>query len=542
MTTTSTVAEVRSFDFGKSFEDIHAKMCERFQTLLTKDTVLYRVNVPRNIIWRRYLSLILDKGGAAAHNHFNCSTCRKMVEQFGNVVTIYEDGTIVPVMWGDYTDELDSPLAKVHASLNDSVSKQKIESLWYSKESFIGTPCNQAEDGSIWTHMAVDIPAHLYKASDASVFIAESKDRFRTLMAEETGIHQIPLSVIGTAIKFFKDNELNRSEKFIAAAQFHYNIRESLSDPEKKKGLNSLLWRQLGHSPKGWENVNSTMVGQLYSWIAQGIDLYEIKRRWNERVEGINYQRAKVAPSEQTIKQAEELIAKLGIEPALHRRFARIEEIDCFWKPTAVVEPETQTGGVFSKIKPKNSSTVVREYEYESTPKTVTWEKFVEKILPEVTSMRFKVPHHGNFCAMTTQTHENAPPIMKWDNEEKRYPISNYVYHNGSHSSQWGLVGESLYTVTGITSIPSVEEAYVLLLEGCVDSNTKQGIALFPDNIKSELHGVRSVIEAYSNSEQLAGQEEATACGFQVANNGFGITIEVTTPEGKSKYFIDRLD
>jgi hypothetical protein len=445
-------------------------------------------------------------------------------------------------MWGDYTDQLDSPLVKAHASLNDSLAKQKIESQWFSKETTIGYPATYVDEHTFWTHMSVDIPKHLVKHGDAHSCIAYSKERFRSLMNEDTGIHQVKLADLGTAIQFFKNNELNRSERFLAMSQFHYTIRESLTSPENKNRLNPLLWRQLTHAPKGWENSNSTMVGQLYSWIEKGIPLHEIKRRWNERVSGEVYQRPQAAPSEQTIRQGEELVAKLGIEKALHRRFAKLEEIDCFWKPTKVEPVESTQGGIFSKIIPKKDSTVVNEYQYNATPKTITWEKFVEKILPDVIAMRFKAPPRGNFCAMTTQTYDDAPPIMKWDKEEKRYPVSGYVYHQGSVSTQWGLQGGTWYKVTGITSIPSADEAYVFLIEGCVDKNTGQGIALFPDNLKSELHGVRSVIEAYSNSEQLAGQEEASACGYQVARNNFNVNIEVTTSEGKQEYFIDRME
>lgn len=106
----------------------------------------------------------------------------------------------------------------------------------------------------------------------------------------------------------------------------------------------------------------------------------------------------------------------------------------------------------------------------------------------------------------------------------------------------WNLTNNTWVNVTGVTSHPGVDEGYLFILEGCMDTNTQQGLALFPTDLRNELFEVRSVIEAYSKSEQLTGQEDASACGYQVGGNNFGIQVEVTTNDGKQKYLIDRRD
>lgn len=545
METISSVAHEHKHVFGKDFQDILTKMNERMDVILHSsgpNVILYKVDTDTSDIWDVYLGLIKTYGGSVMTNHFTCSTCRKMVEKFGNVVTIDEDGSIIPVMWGGYSHELNSVLSRVHGSIHDYISKQKVVSEWYSSETYIGSPSTPGKNGEEWTHMSVAIPSVVWQGANAHSLIAKSKERFRGLMNDDTGIHRIPLHVIGAAIRFFRENELNRSERFLAPAEFHYSIKEMMTDSENKNSARAKLWYKLSRAPEGWQNVNSTMIGQLYSWIKDGVDLSEIKRRWNTNTSGENYQRPKAVPSEQTIKQAEELVEKLGIESALHRRFARLEEVDCFWKPTVSQKEESNVGGVFSKIKPKNDSTVVKPYEYETSEKKITWEKFVENVLPATLSMRLLALPHGGYCALTTQTNADAPPIFYWDREEKRYPISAYVYSGGSPARMWGLEPTTFVDVTGITKIPGHDEAYVLILKDCADKNTNQGIGLFPENMRSEFHGVRSVIEAYSQSEQLSGREEASACGYQVAGQGFNVKVEVTTSEGVRKYHIDRKD
>ena len=62
---------------------------------------------------------------------------------------------------------------------------------------------------------------------------------------------------------------------------------------------------------------------------------------------------------------------------------------------------------------------------------------------------------------------------------------------------------------------------------------------LFPEILKSELHAVRSTIEAYSKSAKLGGYEEASACGLRLqmgetasiklrVTDGAGVVTSVT--------------
>ena len=51
------------------------------------------------------------------------------------------------------------------------------------------------------------------------------------------------------------------------------------------------------------------------------------------------------------------------------------------------------------------------------------------------------------------------------------------------------------------------------------DGGVGAGCALFPEIIRSELHGVRSVIEAYSKRNGISGYSDASACGIWVDNS-----------------------
>jgi hypothetical protein len=103
--------------------------------------------------------------------------------------------------------------------------------------------------------------------------------------------------------------------------------------------------------------------------------------------------------------------------------------------------------------------------------------------------------------------------------------------------------------VTGIALKPSLwagpfdfahmGKGAVLFLDGCRDSRANQGNALFPETLKTELHGARATIEAYSKNAKIAGFDEASACGIGIVDT----VVRVTGRAGVvTQYKIDRWD
>jgi hypothetical protein len=107
------------------------------------------------------------------------------------------------------------------------------------------------------------------------------------------------------------------------------------------------------------------------------------------------------------------------------------------------------------------------------------------------------------------------------------------------------MVGDKWAKVTAISLRPSLWNGSfahqgtgaLLVLEGCKDSATNQGNALFPETLKSELHGARATIEAFSKIAKIGGAEQASACGLEIV----GTHVRVTDGNGvRAEYKIDR--
>ena len=149
-----------------------------------------------------------------------------------------------------------------------------------------------------------------------------------------------------------------------------------------------------------------------------------------------------------------------------------------------------------------------------------------------------------------TAVFPDAPPLLQWAREDARNPVSWYLWNGGSAPEQWSLPRTGFVPVTGVTLKPSMwgggqehqGKGVVFLLEGARESRTDAGLALFPSTLRSELHGIRATIEAFSRKGTPEGMESATACGVMAQENAWDHVFRVTTSMGTTLYKIDRWD
>jgi hypothetical protein len=228
----------------------------------------------------------------------------------------------------------------------------------------------------------------------------------------------------------------------------------------------------------------------------------------------------------------------------------RPDEVKTIWTPKAT-HPEQQDGaGIFSHLKPKGKATEVKDLNLPTT--TITWDKFLTTILPTAEKIEIFLSTNEALTTLVTAVNADAPPIIQWDLEDERNPASWYLWNGGSHPSQYGLQVNRYSVVSAITSKPcewGTKEfshqgrGIIFLLEGAQETRSPQ-LCLFPEILKSEFHGIRSVIEAYSKSATLEGFETGShAVGPMYAEKEkWGAKLKVTSAGQSQSYTIDRWD
>lgn len=203
---------------------------------------------------------------------------------------------------------------------------------------------------------------------------------------------------------------------------------------------------------------------------------------------------------------------------------------------------------MFGHLKPKTKVSTV----FDVGTVTMTWEKFARTALPGAEKIELMVPAAGSFTALVTAVDPDAPPILQWDREGRRNPVSWYVYAGGSMARRWNL-SEMWTEVTTITKLPPAwddshtyanqGEGAVLILRGARDTAHVAGGGLFTECLRSEYHSIRRTLEAHVLRAPIAGRDEASACGYGLRKGGeMSALVRVTVGDLRTSYRIDRWD
>lgn len=478
--------------------------------------------------------------------YYTCRTCRHFIERFGALVTIDKKGVTRSVFWGGCPSFFLGPVV----AMDRIVRRAKVTGVFLSSEPELGRRETAGKDGGAWHHLAATQPRErIYQrmfATAEQAMAAKREDHHAVARALE----EYPKHLVDEALRVLRSDVLFRSEKVTPPAEWLANLhaaREGLRGP----AADNVLWCAVATAPAGFCHPRSSMIGTLLDDLRAGMTFEAVARRFREKMDPLQYQRPSAAPTAGAIAEAERIVEKLEIARSLERRYARLEEVQTFWSPKEGPPPAGTAGGVFGHLKPKGA---VVEKPIPIPAITMTWEKFRRVALP--TAEKIELYTSGirdSYGALVTAVHADAPPILQWDHADFRNPVSWYVWAGGSFPTEWGLPDFAYIPVSGLAMKPNLwgprplahqGEGVFFLLAGAREKRPAP-LGLFPEILKAELHGVRSVIEAHSRSQRLEGGEDGSACGLLFVK---GLTrrpplrLRVTSGEATQEYDLDRWD
>ncbi len=508
----------------QSFHDLVQRMQDRFPTspLFTTDA---------EGLWEAYLKSF----PARQRQYHNCSACRHFIRRYGGLVSISALGQTVPALWNP--EDADTDHLPAFEAMTKIVKRAKVTGVFLSSDSLL-TDCSGSDS---WAHFGI-CQAKPFKRSavqNAGQAMAEKLEDFKNV---QRALEEFPAPLVTKALTLLNTDSLYRSEKVIGPAQFLADLHAGIAEAPKSRRAN-VVWRGIATAPAGFCHPRSSMIGTLLEDLASGAPFEDVASRFKAKMHPLQYQRPTAAPSAGNIAQAEKVIEQLNAAGSLARRFAKVEEIEAIWRPA---RESTPAGGVFGHLKTKADSPTL------SVPaQTMTWAKFSSTILPTAKTIEMLVPGAGNFTTLITAENADAPPILQWDTEETRNPFSWYVYNGGSTANMWGLNSGTWVKVTAVTlkppawfggNYPHQGEGAIFVLDGAKDSRSAgSGAGLFPEILKSEFHGIRATIEAYSRRAVITG--ESTASGVLLQSGPCDVRVRVTDGSGvRLEIRLDRWD
>jgi hypothetical protein len=372
--------------------------------------------------------------------------------------------------------------------------------------------------------------------------MAEKREDFKTVMH---ALNEFTQPHLETALTLLKTEALYRSEKVLGQAEWLHALHVARAAAHGAGKANA-VWRAIATAPAGFCHPRSSMIGTLLEDIAAGKDFGDVSRAFAAKMHPLAYQRPQAAPTAGAIAAAEKVMQQLGAAGALARRFARVDELRALWRPTPKKD-EAPAGGVFGHLKPKGA-----EAPNMSIPaQTMTWDKFQRTVLPSAERIEFLAPSRGSYTALVTAVNAEAPPILQWDREDARNPVSWYFWNGGSSAASFGLAAGAFVPVEAIAFKPSMwnggnehqGQGVLFVLAGARESK-QAGAALFPEILKAEFHGIRSVLEAYSLGASIEGMKEPHAAGVMLTkgDKAWQATVRVWSGGKSLDYCLDRWD
>jgi hypothetical protein len=486
-------------------------------------------------LWGAYLGTFADP---IERQYHTCHACRQFIERFGALVTIDANGLTVPAIWNE--DDAPETYKPALAAMSKAVRRAKVTGVFLSSDPVWGTP-----ETGIWHHLAVRPTAEMIFSrvtQTAGQAIAEKREDFKTVMH---ALNEFTQPHLETALTLLKTDALYRSEKVLGQAEWLHALHVARTAAHGSGKANA-VWLAVAKAPAGFCHPRSSMIGTLLEDIAAGKEFSEVSRAFAAKMHPLQYQRPQAAPSAGAIAAAEKVMEQLGAAGALARRFARVDELQALWRPAPKRE-DPQAGGVFGHLKPKGLDTAPA---MAIPAQTMTWDKFQRTVLPTAERVEYLAPGRGGYVALVTAANPDAPPILQWDREGARNPVSWYFWHGGSTAAQFALVGGKFHDVDAITLKPSMwsggnehQGAGVVFVIAGARESRMAGAALFPEIMRSEFHGIRSVIEAYSRNAEIAGLGEPHAAGMMHSKGeSWNATVRVWSGGKSLDYRIDRWD
>ncbi len=491
--------------------------------------------------------------GDPKRKHYDCRACRNFLDTVGSLVEVLPDGRLLPAFWED----LQIPEAFQHsiALICEAVRNAKIVEPFVSSEEILGRP----KTGD-WTHLwgRNESP---WRAKDKTAGQRVAEIREDVGLIGRT-IAETRLDAISEAVRVLEaEGALPSSEKALPMAKWLLGVVEALNVKLIPGRRTNLLWQFAASAPPGFAHAKNALIGTLLADISSGVyDFDEIRRRWRPKVNPVTYQRP-TSISEGSIEAAEKLVDKLGVAKSLPRRYGKLSDVlTWIWQPVVeesapIVESKSPFAGLKSTRGGSRRQEPVKPLELPAV--LVTAEKFLEGFFGlsaavagrDVRKIEVLVPSTGAFFGLVSTTDPEAPPILQWDgvDESVRNAVSYYYYVRGSHAAQWSLTPHVWVECSGLTRYPHEWQkpdsfshfsgGLMFFLKGCVDQQDAYG-CFFPSFLRSELHSIRGVLEAYARNNALTGREEADACGI-----GFGrgndknhpIRLRLTMNDGSVK-------
>lgn len=392
-------------DFKKFSDGVH----NQYMSMGSHE--LFQMNIDKDAFYAAYLAAFPEGTNPVfrERTEHDCSCCRNFIKNLGTVVTV--GAGQIQTVWDNWKS-FDAPYDVVAKALRDLLRQHEVGGVYRTKEGSYGLEKNfELIDGEPkqWNHFhGTTYPRHRTDSPEAE---AGQLNTNRGVF--QRGLDEIKPEAVETVMDLVNSNSLYRGEENLIPLRGFQHLQQKYRDG----GSNQLFsWEYL--QVKG-SLIRNTAIGTLLTDLSEGMELEKAVASFEKKVAPENYKRSKALITPAMIKAAVAKLAELGLEEAVERRFASINDVkitDVLWTDRQI--KDKSAGGFLTRA--LMSSPQVKNPD-PSTLRVVGIEAelFLSTIVPNADSMEVLVKNNltNNLVSLTAPVHASDKGMFKWPNQ-----------------------------------------------------------------------------------------------------------------------------
>jgi hypothetical protein len=332
----------------------------------------------------------------------DCNTCKHFIQNLGKVVTI-KSGEISTV-WD--VENIPAPYDVVAKTLSDKVRQAPITSVFRTQYALYGSAKNvdNHDPGITWYHFHGEAPAQC-----VTNYVGTAKGKVESIIGVfRRGLNEILQSDLDIVLDLIKQNAIYRGK------EFEKTVKEfkKLQLKYQKEGCSSTFaWEHCRNSAAGFRN---TVIGSLFIDLSCGDDIEVAVKKFEAKVAPANYKRPTSLITPKMIEQAVDKLKELGLEDAVERRLACIEDLninDILFVDNSVASK--MKGGVADLL--LSSASVKKTRSLPKNPTKISITDFI-KAKHKSIELILSGEHVSNFATITAPVHSAVKQLFKWKN------------------------------------------------------------------------------------------------------------------------------
>lgn len=371
---------------------------------------LYQTSIAKDDIWNLYLDSFPEGTNEIykERREYDCTCCSQFVRTIGGVVAFVE-GKKVSV----WDIEVGGKYQPVINALREAVHASEVHAPFFHHEKRVGTDYNHQilEDGTAkkWehfsTHLLSDfvmleerIPSHLNTLKTNHDTLKRSVETLTLSSAE------IVLDLIEGGL--YRGEEMKaRVESFIAVKTKHDSLPE-----EEKQGY---LWEQSSIlMAKG--RFRNSVIGTLMVDISEGVEIETAVAKFEDKVSEGKFKRSKPVATQKMLKAANDTVVALGLEDALYRRYARLDDLTI----NNVLFANRDARQAMNPFENLMQSAPAKAGNVVKGGQEISIAEFMANVVPHATDIEMLVErnHLNNLVSLIAPEHASAGNMLAWDN------------------------------------------------------------------------------------------------------------------------------